>query len=73
MIFNTFQMIDWYCIQKDISMLEYDSTWYFKPHLPKIKCCIQNENKTSEITSKYCLRTLTRYPRINYMNQCITK
>jgi len=25
------------------------------------------------IKSQYCMRTLTRYSPINYMNQCITK
>jgi len=33
---------------------------------------LRNELKT-QVNTSYCMRTLTRYCRINYMDQCITR
>ena len=46
-------------------------TMLCKEILPALKCkqlkCI------TSLDYSYCIRTLTRYSRINYMDQCITK
>ena len=42
-------------------------------HMVKIWTCIELEAPAKLFPTRYCIRTLTRYSRKNYMDQCITK